>query len=67
MSDIDEATTLRMLRKSNWLSRLAARWNPHPLEYYLPLRQTLPTELDDYNGKYSQQQDFLFFKSMMQV
>lgn len=62
-----EEESLGQLRKSNWLSRLAARWNPHPLEYYLPLRQTLPTELDNYAGKYSQQQDFLFFKSMMQV
>lgn len=38
-----EEESLGQLRKSNWLSRLAARWNPHPLEYYLPLRQTLPT------------------------
>ena len=54
------------LRFSNWLSLLCAKYCNNPLEYYLPLRQTLPTELDQYEGKYSKQQDYLFFKSMMQ-
>jgi|JI9StandDraft_2_1071091.scaffolds.fasta_scaffold1428983_1 hypothetical protein len=66
MSGGDEAS-IKQLRNSNWLSRLASRWNPHPLEYYLPLRQTLPTDVDNYKGKFSKQSDFLFFKSMMQV
>lgn len=56
-----------LISLSNWLSRLAARFNRQPLEYYLPLRQTLPTELDSYTGKYSNQPDYLYFKSMMQV
>jgi hypothetical protein len=55
------------LRLSNWLSHLAARYCDSPLEYYLPLRQTLPTELDNYSGKYSHQQDYLYFKSMLQT
>ncbi len=55
------------LKFSNWLSRLASKYSHHPLEYYLPLQQTLPTELDNYNGKYSSQPDYLYFKSMMQV
>ena len=54
------------LRFSNWLSRLASRYCDSPLQYYLPMKQTLATDLDTYQGKYSQQQDFLYFKSMLQ-
>jgi hypothetical protein len=34
--------------KTNWLSRLSAKFSRNPLQYYLPLRQELPTELDGY-------------------
>ena len=65
MTERDELST--RLRLSNWLSRLAAKYSESPLAYYLPLRQTLPTPLDQYHGKYAQQSDYLYFKSMMQV
>jgi hypothetical protein len=51
---------------SNWLSRLAAKYD-RVLEYYVPLQQELPTELDNYKGKYSQQEDYLYFKNMLKV
>lgn len=55
------------LRMSNWLSRLSAKFADSPLQHYLPLRQELPTELDDYRGKYAKQDDFLFFKNMLKT
>jgi len=33
----------------------------------VPLQQELPTELDNYKGKYSQQEDYLYFKNMLKV
>ena len=54
------------IRNTNWLGRFAARYCDSELSFYLPLQQTLPTELDSYQGKFSGQQDYLYFKSMMQ-
>jgi hypothetical protein len=53
--------------RSNWLSRLSARFSGEPLKHYVPLRQELPTELDGYDGKFSKQGDFLYFKNMMKM
>jgi hypothetical protein len=55
------------LAKSNWLSRLSAKFGDKPLQYYIPLRQDLPTELDGYNGKFSKQDDYMYFKNMMKM
>jgi hypothetical protein len=51
---------------TNWLSRFAAKYDK-ALEYYVPLQQEFPTELDNYKGKYSQQEDYLYFKNMLKV
>lgn len=51
---MSEGRLYERLDKSNWLSRIAAKFDK-PLRYYLPLRQEVSTELDGYAGKYSQQ------------
>lgn len=52
----------------NWISRVAAKFSDKPPAYYLPAEQhDNPTEIDNYQGKYSKQEDFMYFKSMMKL
>jgi hypothetical protein len=52
----------------NWISKVAAKFSHKPPTYYLPIDQyDNPTELDNYQGKYSKQDDFMYFKSMMKL
>jgi len=57
--------SLNKLNNNNLLSRLASVFGDSQPKHYLPLRQNIPTELDSYKGKYSNQPDFLYFKNMM--
>lgn len=62
-----DAHITERLAKTNWLSRISAKFGENPPQYYVPLRQEIPTELDGYDGKFSKQDDFLYFKNMMKM
>ena len=58
---------IERLKQNNLLSRISAAFGNKELKHYLPLRQEIPTELDNYQGKYTTQADFLYFKNMMKT
>jgi hypothetical protein len=62
-----ESEVNERIANSNWLSRISAKFGDKPLKYYVPLKQEIPTELDGYSGRFSKQEDFLYFKNMMKM